>query len=110
MVAAKEQLFRRLDDRNPNEVLDALEQRVVKECNELGIGPMGFGGNTTVLGAKITARHRLPASYFVSIAYLCWAARRHSVTISGEKVRYSEACETGKGYPVADAIERKKKP
>lgn len=99
MTAAKEQLFRRLDDRNPDPRLDTLEQRLLSECNALGIGPMGFGGNTTVLGVKICARHRLPASYFVSIAYLCWAARRHSVKIDGDRVVFSEACETGKGYP-----------
>ena len=109
MVAAKEQLFRRLDDRNPDARLDALEQRLVKDCNELGIGPMGFGGRTTVLGVKIGARHRLPASYFVSVAYLCWAARRHSVTVSGDKVRYSEVCETGKGYPLKGSDEKKRR-
>jgi fumarate hydratase class I len=98
MVAAKEQLFRRLDDRNPDPRLDGLEQRLLTECNALGIGPMGFGGNTTVLGVKIGALHRLPASYFVSIAYLCWAARRHSVRIDGERARFSEVCETGRGY------------
>lgn len=99
MTAAKEQLFRRLDDRNPDPRLDALEQQLTSDCNALGIGPMGFGGNTTVLGVKIGARHRLPASYFVSIAYLCWAARRHSVKIDGDRVVFSEVCETGKGYP-----------
>jgi fumarate hydratase class I len=82
MLEAKEQLFRSLDDTNQEPVLAGLEQRLYTECNELAIGPMGFGGKTTVLAVKAGARHRLPASFFVSVAYLCWAARRASVTIS----------------------------
>lgn len=75
-VHAKEQFFRPLDDVNPVPELAALEERLLAECNELGIGPMGCGGKTTLLGVKIGALHRLPACYFVSIAYMCWACRR----------------------------------
>jgi fumarate hydratase class I len=75
-VKAKQQLFRPLDDANPDEQLAALEDRLYGEANQLGIGPMGFGGETTVLGVKVGAQHRLPASYFVSVAYMCWANRR----------------------------------
>jgi fumarate hydratase class I len=78
---AKYQLMRRLDDKNPVAELDALEQRLVDEANQLGIGPMGFGGKTTVLGVKIGTLGRVPASYFVSIAYLCWAARRATAIV-----------------------------
>ena len=78
---SKTQLLRTLDDRNPNAELDALEQDVLKTANELGIGPMGFGGKTTLLGVKICAANRLPASYFVSISYMCWAYRRQGVTL-----------------------------
>jgi len=80
-VHAKEQLFRALDDANPVPELAALEERLLRECNELGIGPMGFGGKTTVFGVKIGAYHRLPACYFVSIAYMCWACRRASLRL-----------------------------
>jgi fumarate hydratase class I len=85
-VQAKRQIFRPLNDANPIGKLAALEERLLGECNELGIGPMGFGGKTTVLGVKIGALHRLPACYFVSIAYMCWACRRASMTVlrSGE--------------------------
>lgn len=75
-IHAKRQLLRPLDDTNPVEELAALEKRLLYECNELGIGPMGFGGKTTILGVKIGTLHRLPACYFVSIAYMCWACRR----------------------------------
>ncbi len=83
-LKSKQQLFRPLDDKNPNADLAALENRLHSEANELGIGPMGFGGKTTVLGVKIGAQHRLPASYFVSIAYMCWANRRAHMDISFE--------------------------
>jgi len=73
---SKQQFLRRLDDRNPNPELDRLEQDILKTANELGIGPMGFGGKTTLLGVKICAANRLPASFFVSISYMCWAYRR----------------------------------
>ena len=73
---AKEQLLRLLDDTNPDPVLGDLEKRVVDKANQSGIGPMGFGGNTTLLACKIGKLNRLPASFFVSIAYMCWAYRR----------------------------------
>jgi fumarate hydratase class I len=79
---AKRQLFRPLDDVNPIKELTALEERLLEDCNELSIGPMGLGGKTTVLGVKIGTLHRLPACYFVSIAYMCWACRRARMTIS----------------------------
>jgi fumarate hydratase class I len=53
----------------------------LKTANELGIGPMGFGGKTTLLGVKIGVANRVPASYFVSVSYMCWAFRRQGVTL-----------------------------
>jgi len=81
---SKTQFLRLIPDRNPNPELDALEQDILKTANELGIGPMGFGGKTTLLGVKICAANRLPASYFVSISYMCWAFRRQGVTLEGD--------------------------
>src|SRR5271169_756624 len=78
---SKQQLLRRLDDHNPNPELDRLEEDIVQTANKLGIGPMGFGGKTTLLGTKIGVLNRLPASYFVSISYMCWAYRRQGVTL-----------------------------
>src|SRR5215212_5806967 len=78
---AKEQLLRMLDDTNTDPVLAALEQRVVEKANQSGIGPMGFGGKTTLLACKIGKQNRLPASFFVSIAYMCWAYRRRGVKL-----------------------------
>ena len=86
--ASKEVLYRKLDDVNADPQLDALEKRLVDEANQLGIGPMGFGGKTTVLGTKITHLNRLPASFFVSISYMCWAYRRRKMTITSDQVEY----------------------
>jgi len=88
-VKSKQQLFRLLDDTNAEPELADLEERLLEEGNELGIGPMGFGGKTTLLGVKMGTLHRLPASYFVSVAYMCWANRRASMRVVGEEVRYA---------------------
>ena len=81
-LVAKRQLLRQLNDAAPEPELAALERRVLAEANRLGIGPMGMGGRTTLLGVKIAARPRLPASYFVTVAYLCWACRRRGVRVT----------------------------
>lgn len=86
--ASKEVLFRKLDDANPDPELNALEERLTQEANQLGIGPMGFGGKTTAIGTKITSIHRLPASFFVSVSYMCWAYRRRSMVLKNGKVSY----------------------
>lgn len=83
-LVAKRQLLRPLTDTAPEPELAALEHRVLQEANQLGIGPMGMGGKTTLLGVKIAARPRLPASYFVTVAYLCWACRRRGLRVKGD--------------------------
>src|SRR5512136_634896 len=82
-LASKEVLYQKLEDANPDPKLAELETRLTSEANQLGIGPMGFGGKTTVLGTKITGGYRLPASYFVTISYMCWAFRRRRMTVQG---------------------------
>ncbi len=79
---SKEQLLRPLDDANPIAELAELEQRVLQEANSLGIGPMGFGGQTTLLGVKIGLLDRIPACYFVTMSYMCWASRRAGARIA----------------------------
>ena len=70
-----------LDKLNSLEHLSLLESILLREANSLGIGPMGLGGKTTLLGVKIAARPRVPASFFVTIAYMCWALRRRTITL-----------------------------
>jgi fumarate hydratase class I len=78
---AKEQLFRTLDDTNRDPRLAAIEDAVMDAANQLTVGPMGFGGQTSIIGCKIGALNRLPASFFVSVAYDCWAFRRRGVML-----------------------------
>ena len=81
---AKKQLFRSLDDVNPNAELAKLENIIMRDANKLGIGTMGFGGRVTLIGCKIGSYHRLPASFFVSVAYDCRAFRRLGVVIDSK--------------------------
>ena len=87
-LASKEVLVRPMDKASPDPQLADLEERLTAEANQMGIGPMGFGGKTTVLGTKITSLNRLPASYFVSVSYMCWAYRRRRMTLNGDQVSY----------------------
>lgn len=77
---AKEQLLRPLGKEGDaaDQTLRKLEKTILKDANSLGIGPMGLGGRTTLLGVRIAARPRVPASFFVTVAYMCWACRRKS--------------------------------
>src|SRR5262245_4431131 len=77
----KEQLFRTLDDVNPDPELAKLETYIMAAANTLGIGTMGFGGGVTLIGCKVGVLNRLPASFFVSVAYDCWAFRRLGVVL-----------------------------
>jgi fumarate hydratase class I len=86
--ASKEALIRQLDDSNPDPALAELEVKITDEANQLDIGPMGFRGKTTLLGTKIKNLHRLPASYFVSISYMCWAYRRRKMIFQEGQTNY----------------------
>lgn len=86
--ASKQALFRKMDDVNEDPKLAELEERLTAEANQLEIGPMGFGGKTTVLGTKMTSLNRLPASYFVTVSYMCWAYRRRRMTLEDGQVSY----------------------
>src|ERR1700689_4154115 len=78
---AKGQLFRTLDDVNPVSELAKLEAEIMDEANRIGVGAMGFGGKVSLIGCKICAANRLPASFFVSVADDCWAFRRLGVRL-----------------------------
>ncbi|HET9704693.1 MAG TPA: FumA C-terminus/TtdB family hydratase beta subunit [Vicinamibacterales bacterium] len=82
-VEAKQQLFRSLDDVNPDARLADLEAEIMRTVNTLGVGAMGFGGRISLIGCKVGVQNRLPASFFVSVAYDCWAFRRLGVVLDG---------------------------
>lgn len=81
---AKEQLFRSVDDVNENETLAELEKYILDTANHLDIGTMGFGGKVTLLGCKVGVKNRIPASFYVSVAYNCWAYRRLGVVMNAK--------------------------
>ncbi|MEW5938045.1 MAG: fumarate hydratase [Chloroflexota bacterium] len=87
-VKSKEVLLDKIGTRNPDPELARLEERLTDEANQMGIGPMGFGGQTTVIDTKIIGLSRLPASYYVSVSYMCWAYRRRKMVVRGEEVEY----------------------
>jgi fumarate hydratase class I len=89
-VLAKNQLFRTLDDVNPNPALAVLEAEIMDEANRIGVGAMGFGGKASLIGCKMTAANRLPASFFVSVAYDCWAFRRLGVRLDASSGAITE--------------------
>ena len=108
---AKEQLFRTLDDTNPDPRLAELEARVMDEANKIGVGPMGFGGKTSLIGCKVGVANRLPASFFVSVAYECWAFRRLGIRLDAktgaitkwlyrDPSRPVERMTRGEGFPL----------
>lgn len=103
---AKLQLFRTLDDVNPVPVLAELEAAVMATVNDLGIGTMGFGGRTTLIGCKIGALNRLPACYFVSVAYDCWAFRRLGVVLDTKTGAISRWLYRDPAFPLLPMIDQ----
>jgi len=87
-LASKEVFTEKVGSHHPDPDIAELEKRITLDANELMIGPMGFGGKPTILGTRITGVHRLPASFFVSISFMCWAYRRRRMTVQGEEVSY----------------------
>ncbi len=83
-LVSKEQFLRKMDDKSSNPELAKLEAECTELANQLGIGPMGFGGKTTLLGIKATALNRLPASFFVTVSYMCWAYRRQGAVVGAK--------------------------
>jgi len=89
-LLSKEQFFRKIGSANADPETAALEDEIHEELNSLGIGPMGFGGKTTVLDVFIGKQHRHPATFFVSVSYICWAYRRKSMTLRNGEATYDD--------------------
>ena len=81
---AKEQFLRKLGDKSSVRQLARMEERILKESRRLEIGPMGLGGKSALLSVKIGAMSRLPASFFVTVSYMCWAMRRRGAVLGSE--------------------------
>lgn len=89
-MLSKEQLFRKIGERHPEKEIAELEKKLYEDLNKLSIGPMGFGGKTTVLDVFIDYQHRHPATFFVAITYNCWAFRRKTLIIKNGEVEYGD--------------------
>jgi len=81
---SKELLLRKLTSENPNAELANFEKALLADLNTLGIGPMGYGGKTTVLGLFVEELWRHPASFYVSISYMCWSSRRMTLRVAAD--------------------------
>ena len=90
-MLSKEQFFRRLGAANEDPQLDAFEKDLHADLNKLGIGPMGFGGKTTVLGVFAAKQHRHPATFYVAVSYMCWACRRREMTLKNGEAIHDQA-------------------
>ncbi|PYR24324.1 MAG: fumarate hydratase [Acidobacteria bacterium] len=103
---AKEQLFRTLGDVNPDPRLAELEAAIMSTVNNLDIGTMGFGGKVTLIGCKIAALNRLPASFFVSVAYDCWAFRRLGVVLNASTGAIDQWLYRDPAHPIVPMLDQ----
>lgn len=86
-LLAERALLRPLNKRNPNKELSKLEAKLTHRANELGIGAMGLGGNTTVLGVHVLKSACHVATLPVAVSFQCWAARRASAKLHGDQLQ-----------------------
>jgi len=84
MKLAKKALLRPLTEHNSDPEIAELEREIFEAANMTGIGPMGLGGKTTVLGVHIDYAFRHPASFPAAVAFNCWAARRATAKINAD--------------------------
>jgi fumarate hydratase class I len=103
---AKEQLFRTIDDVNPDPRLAELEASIMGTVNKLGVGTMGFGGSVSLIACKVGALNRLPASFFVSVAYDCWAYRRLGLVLDADTGAIRQWLYRDPAVPVVPMIDQ----
>ena len=84
MKLAKKALLRPIDEKNPDQRLADLEDELLSIANDTGIGPMGLGGNTTVLGVNVELADTHTAGFPVGICVQCWAARHATCILTDE--------------------------
>ena len=80
-LLSKKALFRELGSPNPDPVIDALEKELLERANRLGIGPQGYGGDTTAFGIHILAYPCHITSLPVAVTIECHAHRHKEVTL-----------------------------
>src|SRR5881397_2563802 len=80
-ILSKKALFRELGSPNPDPQLDALEKELLDRANRLGIGPQGYGGDTTAFGVHILTYPCHITSLPVAVTIECHAHRHKDVTL-----------------------------
>jgi fumarate hydratase class I len=91
---------------NADPKLAELEAEIMRTVNTLGVGTMGFGGATSLIGCKVGVLNRLPASFFVSVAYDCWAFRRLGVLLDATTGAIQEWQYRDPSTPVVPMIDQ----
>ena len=81
VMLAKRALLREVGKPNPDGEVAELEREILKRVNNLGIGPMGYGGRTTALAVHIEVFPTHIASLPVAVNMQCWCARHKEVTL-----------------------------
>lgn len=81
MKLAKKALLSKIGERNPDKILAHLEEEMLDEINQTGIGPMGLGGKTTALDVKILTADTHTAGLPIGVCIQCWAARQATATL-----------------------------
>ena len=84
MHLAKEAIARPVGTHNPDPDVAGLEQDLFDLLNETGVGPMGLGGDTTVLAVHVEQAHTHITLNPVAVNYQCWAARRASAHVAAD--------------------------
>jgi tartrate/fumarate subfamily iron-sulfur-dependent hydro-lyase alpha chain len=82
MYLAKEAITRPIGTRNPDPHVAKLEDELYELLNETGIGPMGLGGDVTVLNCHIEHADTHMTLNPVAVNYQCWAARRATAHVA----------------------------
>ncbi len=75
IMLAKKALLRKIGEHNADEEYAALEKEILEKVNNLGIGPMGYGGRTTALAVNIEVLPCHIASMPVAVNLQCHSAR-----------------------------------
>jgi len=84
MHLAKEAIARPVATRNPDPLVAQLEVELYDLLNETGIGPMGLGGDVTVLSVHVEHADTHMTLNPVAVNYQCWAARRATAHIAAD--------------------------
>jgi fumarate hydratase subunit alpha len=80
-LLSKKALFRELGSPNPDPAADALEKELLERANRLGIGPQGYGGDTTALGIHILTYPCHITSLPVAVTIECHAHRHKEAVL-----------------------------